>query len=148
RLYEETEGNPLFLLETLRDLFDRSYLVVSAEGRWRIAPDPLAPGESARTEEPENAALLARRLPVPATVQRVVHQRVSRLRQEDKQLLQCAAVIGRRFTFEVLRRSAGREIEATLAGVERLLAADLISAQAPPATFDFRHDKIREVVYE
>src|SRR5262249_34649661 len=38
QLYEETEGNPLFLLVTLRELFDQGYLVVNAERRWERAP--------------------------------------------------------------------------------------------------------------
>jgi regulation of enolase protein 1 (concanavalin A-like superfamily) len=149
RLHKETEGNPLFLLETVRDLFERGYLTRNEDGRWRIASeilvDQTASGEAAAVEK---GASLPWRLPIPNSVQRVVRQRVSRLCEADRQLLQCAAVIGRPFSFEALRRAAGREMEATLEGVEQLLAADLISAQAHPAAFDFRHDKIREVVYE
>jgi predicted ATPase len=149
RLYEEAEGNPLFLLETLRDRFEWDYLTVNEEGRWRIAPEPLAPSDtSARAGEVASGEMLARRLPLPATVQQVVRQRMSRLREEDRELLQCAAVIGRQFAFETLRRAAGRKLEPTLEGVERLLAAGLIRAKALSTAFDFSHGKIREVVYE
>jgi DNA-binding SARP family transcriptional activator len=149
RLYEESEGNPLFLLETLRDLFEREYLMVNEEGQWRIAPEPLAPsGMAAGAREGARGELVACRLPLSETVQQVVRQRVSRLQEEDRTLLQCAAVIGRQFTLETLGRAAGRELEPTLEGVERLLAADLIRTTVLPASFEFSHCKIREVVYE
>jgi DNA-binding SARP family transcriptional activator len=149
RLHEETEGNPLFLLEQVRVLFEEGYLTMSEEGRWRIASERLAlPEVESGTHGSAAGRSISRRLPLPPTVQRVVRQRVGRLSEEDRQLLACAAVIGRRFTFEALRRAAGREMEPTLAGLERLLAADLIRAQAQPAAFDFTHEKIREVVYE
>jgi DNA-binding SARP family transcriptional activator/regulation of enolase protein 1 (concanavalin A-like superfamily) len=149
RLHEETEGNPLFLLETVRDLFERGYLIRNEEGRWRIASEKLAQAETnGETREPGNGASLPWRLPIPETVQRVVRQRVSRLCDEDRQLLQCAAVIGRRFTFPALQRAMGQAMDPTMEGIERLLEWGLITARGQPAALDFTHDKIREVVYE
>jgi predicted ATPase/regulation of enolase protein 1 (concanavalin A-like superfamily) len=149
RLHQETEGNPLFVLETVRDLFERGYLEVGPEGRWRLTADPAAPPEAASDpSDPSRQKPLARRLPLPATVQRVVRQRVDRLGVEERELLECAAVIGRRFTFETLRRVVGQDVEPTLTLLERLLATGLIRAQAHPAALDFSHDKIREVIYE
>jgi DNA-binding SARP family transcriptional activator/regulation of enolase protein 1 (concanavalin A-like superfamily) len=131
RLYEETEGNPLFLLETLRDLFERGDLVVDPDGWWRLAVEQLSD-----------------RLPLPASVQRVVRQRVDRLGEEERELLQCAAVIGRPFSFETLRRALGRDVEPALALLERLMAASLIRVQSNPTALNFSHDQIRDVIYE
>jgi regulation of enolase protein 1 (concanavalin A-like superfamily) len=148
RLHKETEGNPLFLLETVRDLFERGYLIRNEEGRWRIASEKLAQsGTTGSTGKTEEGVPLAWRLPIPETVQRVVRQRVARLREEDRQLLQCAAVIGRRFIFPELQRAVDGPMDLTMEGVERLMTADLITARGQPAALDFTHDKIREVVY-
>ena len=53
RLQESTRGNPYFLLETLRYLFDAGELRIDAEGRWETAYDDAA---------------TYGRLPVPPTV--------------------------------------------------------------------------------
>jgi DNA-binding SARP family transcriptional activator len=145
QLYEETEGNPLFLLETLRCLFEQEYLTVNEEGCWWIASEAPAP---LGTRPPMDGEPLAGRLPLPSAVRWVVRHLVERLREEDRHLLQCAAVIGRRFTFETLLRATGQELEPTMATLERLLAADLIRAQAHPSAFDFSHGKIRDVLYD
>jgi DNA-binding SARP family transcriptional activator len=149
RLYEETEGNPFFLWEQLRALFEEGWPGLTEDGHWCVAGDRHTAstpeteiGDGARTE------LLTRPMPLPSTVRQAVRQRVSRLSEEDRRLLACAAVIGRRFTVETLRRAAGHELEATLTALERLLAADLIRAQSHPSVFEFSHDKIRAVLDE
>jgi predicted ATPase len=85
-------------------------------------------------------------LPLSPTVRAAVQQRASRLGEQDRQLLACAAIIGRRFPFETLRRAVGWEMEAVLAGVERLIGADFIRTQSEG--FDFVHDQIREAILE
>jgi DNA-binding SARP family transcriptional activator/regulation of enolase protein 1 (concanavalin A-like superfamily) len=147
RLHKETEGNPLFLLETVRDLFDRGLLVRNEDGRWRIASEILVDEAPNGETAIEKGVSLPWRLPIPDTVQRVVRQRVSRLPEADRQLLQCAAVIGRRFAFPALQRAMGQAMDPTMEGIERLMTAVLITARAHPAALDFTHDKIREVVY-
>jgi DNA-binding SARP family transcriptional activator len=137
RLLLETEGNPFFLLEQLRVLFEQGWLELTDEDRWRVASERLA--VLGLRGEP-----VAARLPLAPTVRAVVQQRVARLREEDRHLLACAAVIGRNFTFDTLRRAAGADVDTVLVGVERLLAAELIRTRADG--FDFSHDQIRESV--
>jgi DNA-binding SARP family transcriptional activator len=137
RLYAETAGNPFFLLEQLRVLFEQGWLEVTDEGRWRIASERLV-------ELGLGTGPITERLPLASSVSAAVQQRVARLLEEDRQLLACAAVIGRHFDFETLRRAVGVEIDTALAGVERLLNAELIRTRADG--FDFSHDQIREAV--
>src|SRR5262249_19621535 len=72
-LIARTEGNPFFLEESVRTLVETGVLVGE-------------PGAS-RLAKPFDS------LQVPATVQAVLAARIDRLAQEDKHLLQCAAVV-------------------------------------------------------
>jgi regulation of enolase protein 1 (concanavalin A-like superfamily)/tetratricopeptide (TPR) repeat protein len=135
RLHEESEGNPLIFWELVRQWSERGFLRMSPEGECQI-----------NAEAPEEG--LPGRLGPSAAVQAVVRQRLSRQGEAERALLAGAAVIGRRFTFEVLQRVTGTEPQVALAGLERLLAAALIDAPAGSDAYDFRHDKIREVVYD
>jgi predicted ATPase/DNA-binding SARP family transcriptional activator len=130
RLHRDTEGNPLILLESLRQWFDVGILEMTREGRWTGAPERIA----------------AVRLPPPQRVQKLMHDRIARLPPSDRELLECAAVIGRHFTYETLQRAAARPASETLDGLRRLLAAVLIVAPPDSAAFDFQHGKLREVV--
>lgn len=141
RLLAETEGNPFYLLEKLRQWFEAGLITVAADGAWGVADALLRPLGPRRLPDQDAA-----RLPPPAAVQAVLQQRVSRLSEEDQEALACAAIIGRRFSFEVLQRATGRDQEATLSSLERLLAADLIATSPRADAYDFRHDLIREVV--
>jgi regulation of enolase protein 1 (concanavalin A-like superfamily) len=156
RLHAESEGSPFIFWAILRQWFDQKILVASQESGWRVAAERLArfqidPHQSAieaecdRPREPRERA--CPRLPPPAAVQAVVRQRLARQREGDREILACAAVIGRRFTFETLRRATGQDAQALLGGLERLLTAALIHALPQTDTYDFQHDKFREVVY-
>ena len=73
-LIEQTEGNPLFLEESVRTLVE-SKALTGERGAYRLA-------------RPIDT------IQVPATVQTVLTARVDRLPRDEKRLLQCAAVIG------------------------------------------------------
>jgi DNA-binding SARP family transcriptional activator len=139
RLYAETEGNPFFLLEQVRVLFEEGWLELTDERRWRVASERLA--ELGLAKGP-----LTSQLPLSPTVRGAVQQRVALLQEQDQQLLACAAIIGRHFTFETLRLAIGWEMDAALGSVERLLGASFIRTRAEG--FDFQHDQIREAVLE
>jgi class 3 adenylate cyclase len=74
-LTERTEGNPLFLEESVRSLVETGALT-GERGAYRL-PVPLAS------------------IRVPATIQAVLAARIDRLPAEEKRLLQTAAVIGK-----------------------------------------------------
>src|SRR5205823_5880738 len=73
-LIARTQGNPLFLEESVRTLVETGVLV-GERGAYRL----VQPIES---------------LQVPATVQAILAARIDRLPPENKRLLQTAAVIG------------------------------------------------------
>jgi class 3 adenylate cyclase len=81
-LTARTGGNPLFLEEIVRTLVETGALV-GARGGYRLAK-PLGD------------------IHVPATVQAILAARIDRLPPEEKELLQCAAVVGNDVPYALL----------------------------------------------
>ncbi len=127
KLYRETEGNPLFVLETLNLLVEEGFLSESGE-QWELT----APTE---------------KIGVPSKVQEVIIRRISRLTREERKLLDHAAVCGHSFNLDTLRRTMSLdEIDV----LEKLVVIEkrhkLI--RSADSTFVFTHEKIREVIYD
>jgi len=87
----------------------------------------------------------AEALALPQRVRDVIGRRLERLVEGSRSLLSVAAVVGREFDFELLRRAAGFEEEATAHGVEELVRRRLLTATGD--RLDFTHHRIREVAY-
>jgi tetratricopeptide (TPR) repeat protein len=133
RLYQETEGNPFFLMETVKALFETG--TIRLEGRaWQ--------GDFARISEGE--------LPLPASVSDTILARVERLDESAQEAVRLATVLGREFDFELLSAVWRKDEEVTLEALDDLLRQRLISEGADEADADyvFTHHKIQEVVYE
>jgi ABC-type oligopeptide transport system substrate-binding subunit/DNA-binding SARP family transcriptional activator len=132
RLYTETEGNPFFLMELVRALFERQYLGLE-EGRWQ--------GDFARISQAD--------LPLPAGVSETIRARVRWLEDEVQEVLPLVAVLGREFDFELLDALWGRDEEATLEALDVLLRRRLIEegTGALGRDYAFTHHKIQEVIY-
>ncbi len=127
KLYTETEGNPLFVLETLNLLVHEGFLS-EREGEWELT----APAE---------------KIGIPSKVHEVIIRRISRLKREERKLLDFAAVCGHSFSPDTLRRTLGLDITEVF---EKLVSIEqrhrLI--RTTDSVFEFTHDKIREVMYE
>jgi ABC-type oligopeptide transport system substrate-binding subunit/DNA-binding SARP family transcriptional activator len=134
RLYQETEGNALFVAELIRSLLEAGWLIGDEAGRWQPAPGI----------DLENEAL-----GLPATAQAVIEARCHAAGSTGQRILRTAAVIGRTFTFDLLRRASGLGTEVLLDTLDVLLARQLVHEhlEADRGGYDFSHDKIREVIY-
>lgn len=121
---ERASGNPFFAEELVRDLAERGK-VCGTQGAYRLAAEIAD-------------------ISVPATLQAVIAARVDRLSSSAKRTLSAAAVIGSRFTTELV----------TALGIEpvvpELVIAELIDQVSftPRAEYAFRHPLIRAVAYE
>jgi adenylate cyclase len=121
---ERVAGNPFFAQEIVRDLSERG-AILGAHGSYQLA------GEVAD-------------ISVPATLQATIAARVDRLSLTAKRTLSAAAVIGSRFTPELL----------TVLGIDpildELVGAELIDQVGfvPRPEYAFRHPLIRAVAYE
>jgi DNA-binding SARP family transcriptional activator len=148
RLHRETDGNPFFLVALVKLLFEEGYLRYDEEQNWSVNPERILDPAAERDRSPEGlVASLIDRVPIPKTTQRLIEQRLTGLADAERELLEYAAVLGRRFTLPLLQQVSGREMRAALQSVGLLLKADLLEAQGQMSALDFRHGQIREVVY-
>jgi predicted ATPase len=102
-LYRETEGNPLFVVETAR---------------------AGLPGRDEAT---------ARRWPVPPTVQEVIAGRLDQLSAQARELAGVAATIGREFSFDVLAQVSGDDEETLVRGLDELWGRRVVREQGVDA---------------
>src|SRR5690606_22347309 len=116
-LRAETEGNPFFVTEILRDLAETGAISKRDDGRWRTP-----------------ARLHARGLPV--SVREVVVRRVERLGAGTRTALDTASIIGRDFEldllFELLGEDPARTFERLAPAVDNAAARRTSRWRRPP----------------
>jgi DNA-binding SARP family transcriptional activator len=86
---------------------------------------------------------------LPGEVRTVLEARLDGLGEIPRQLLGAAAVLGPSFGFDPVRATSGRGHEETVEALEDLTARGLVR-EVPGAdpTFEFSHQKLRELIYE
>ncbi len=128
QIHQRTEGNPFYLEEILNALVDSDILVFS-DGCWQMN---RAFGEA----------------DIPSTIHGIIASRMDQLDHQDRRILQEAAVIGRAFLYDILKRISVYA-EAVDDGLYRLERAGLIKPRAlqPEMEFMFKHALIQEVSY-
>jgi class 3 adenylate cyclase/tetratricopeptide (TPR) repeat protein len=128
-LIDRTEGNPLFLEESVRTLVETKALI-GERGAYRVAED-------------------ARTIQVPVTVQAILAARIDRLAPEDKRLLQAAAVIGKDVPFALLLAIAELGEEDLRRGLTHLQGAEFLyeTSLFPDLAYTFKHALTHEVTY-
>ncbi len=130
-LHDETEGNPFFIGETLRHLFETGALHWS-NGRW----------------VGDEATIIA--AGIPEGVREAIGRRLSRLSDDCQQTLVRAAVLGREFELDPLATMTGHDADTTLAHVEEALDARLVTETATSTGpgFSFSHALVRQTLYD
>jgi DNA-binding SARP family transcriptional activator/predicted ATPase len=81
---------------------------------------------------------------LPPRVQAVIELRLGQLSPAAREIVGLAGLIGREFTYEVLREASGRD-EASLVDVLDELWVRRIVGEQGASAYDFTHDRIREV---
>jgi transcriptional regulator with AAA-type ATPase domain/tetratricopeptide (TPR) repeat protein len=129
-LIERTEGNPLFLEESVRTLMETGALHGS-RGACRLA----APATS---------------IEVPATVQAILAARIDRLSPDDKGLLQAASVIGRDIPYSLLQSTVGLPEERLHQHLRVLQVGEFLYEKSSGADLEytFKHALTHEVAYD
>lgn len=128
RMYRETEGNPLFIVEGVR-----AGLYISqrqGEERGQYQSMGLLPHVSA----------------IPPTVHAVMTRRLAQLSAPASTVVAAAAAIGRDFHSEVLERASKLGEEEAASALDELLQRRIIRP-LQANTYDFTHDRLREVAY-
>jgi DNA-binding SARP family transcriptional activator len=122
-LYGETEGNPLFVVETVRAGLPDEVRGSASEG-YHCIPRPL-----------------------PSRIQDALMARVDQLSPSARALAELAATIGREFTFDLLREATDASEGVLVRGLDELWRSGIVREQGQDAYY-FSHDKLREVIYE
>ena len=111
-MFAETEGLPFFVVE---------YLNALAENGEQIATDG--------------------KLAIPASVRDLLHNRLVRIGETERQILQTAAAIGHSFDLGLVQAGSGRSADEAVTALEMLTSRGLLLDQT--AVYDFSHDKLR-----
>jgi tetratricopeptide (TPR) repeat protein len=125
------EGVPLYAVETARMLLDRGVIVRAGDGGYRVT------GAIAGLE-------------IPETLHALVAARLDGLSDEERRLVQQAAVLGKTFTLDGLAAVSGlghEPISKTLAGLAR---KELVAVQTDPRSpergqYGFVQDMVRTI---
>ncbi len=125
KLAEESGGNPLFVVESLRMLSEHESLVQDS-GRWRLSIDEVG---------------------IPTKIKDIILRRVSMLKPNQRRILDLASVIGDKFDVELLGAVLGQdslEVLETLNAVGQ--SSSLVCCEG--SIYEFDHAKSREAIYQ
>ena len=128
-ILDKTEGNPFFLEEVVQTLAEEGILV-GERGNYQLEKPP---------EE----------LHIPTTVQGVLASRIDRLESEEKEFLQTLSVIGKEFSFGLLKKVVDRPEEELGRLLYHLQEGEFIYEQPafPEPEYTFKHALTQEVAY-
>lgn len=131
RLTERTQGNPFYIEEVMRSLIDSGALQRNGDV-WSLTGglDDLA---------------------IPDSVEGVILARLDRLDERDREIVQVAAVIGRRFVYQVLSNLLPNPADLP-PRLTRLIEDNLVEpeefGESGGQSYVFRHALMRDVAYE
>jgi DNA-binding SARP family transcriptional activator len=128
RLQRATDGNPFFLIETLRHLFEQGQLRAEADGGWSTPFD----------EQTQDYA----ELPVPASVREAVLGRVRGLGDAARRLLEAASLAGDVFDPGLLEGVTPLAADTMVTTFEHAHAARLLAPHKDG--YRFAHDLVRQ----
>ena len=126
-LFQETEGNPLFMIESVR-------VGIVAAGAH--------PSESSQ----KHGKLLKSGRTLPPKVHAVLSARLAQLSPKAQEMAGLAATIGRAFSIELLGKAGNCKEDEMVSLLDELWQRQIIRPQGNDA-YDFSHDKLREVAY-
>jgi len=130
-LYQETEGNPLFIVETVR-----AQCEAHRQGKVR---DAWQSGKAGLLQSSAYPSL-------PPKVHAVIQARLAELASPTRELAGVAATIGRAFSFAVLGHACKQDAETILHGLDELCQRQIVRERSADS-YDFTHDKLREAAY-
>jgi predicted ATPase/predicted Ser/Thr protein kinase len=126
-LFSETEGNPLFVLETLK-LMKAEGVIYRDDGTYRLGESPQG-------------------LAVPSRVHDVIKRRLQRLDEEEHDILELASVEGEVFNSATVAECLGLNKIQLLKKLQRLEREHHV-IHTVERRYRFDHAKIRELLYQ
>ncbi len=130
QVYRETDGNPFFVAEMLRNLSESGTIYQDDSGRWTA-------------DDTEG------QLALPHSVRAVIGSRLARLGDDATKVLSTASVIGRDFNLDLLAAVTGVDEDELIDLLDQAQHAALV-AEVPgiPGRYSFAHALVQHTLYE
>jgi tetratricopeptide (TPR) repeat protein len=127
-IFDESQGNPFFVEELYRHLLEEGKLF-DASGQFRTDTN-------------------AEEIDVPENVRLIIGRRLERLDENEKRVLEAAAVIGRSFSFQLLAGISRIDIDELFTVIEKAQRMGIVvpSAEGPERPFTFGHELVRQTL--
>jgi len=144
-LFAHTGGQPLYLLETLKLLRERQWLVprLTAEGVFRLQPG--------RDLAAALAQMRSRRELLPSSVRTLIQTQLAKLSSAARQVVWASAVLGRPAPAPWLWQLAELGVQEGVEALEEAVKSGILREEEAgagrPASYRFSHDLVRDVVY-
>lgn len=129
-VWEASGGNPFLAVSTVRALVDEGVVRVSDAGWTRPAGEGPPP-------------------PMPEAWQ-LVKARLEGLPPHTREILELAAIVGRRFTADMLCVPPSEDVASARVHLDAMEARRILRSDRSNGVvyYDFAHDRLREAVYE
>jgi hypothetical protein len=127
-IFEESQGNPFFVEEVYRHLLEEGKVFDEA-GQFRT---------NIKVDESD----------VPESVRLVVGRRLERLGYSEKRVLAAAAVVGRKFSFQLLNAISRSHVDELFTVIEKAQRMGIIvaSSKGSESPFTFTHELVRQTL--
>jgi pimeloyl-ACP methyl ester carboxylesterase len=126
-IHEKTEGNPFFILETIKFLINKKLLTLKGE-KWEFTK---------KLSEIE----------LPYSIRDVLSRRIYILTEEERDVLDCASVMGNEFTSDLIEDVTGFNRLQVLKRLNRIERKYQL-IHSFNETYRFDHSRIREFLYQ
>lgn len=138
-LQQQTEGNPLFVVETLHHA-----LAVPLANKRALHDLPPSLDHLSQMLQPAGGETVA---PLPPKMLAVIKARLAQLSASAYSLAEAASVIGRSFTIPVLQQVSGMAEDGLITAVDEMWRRRIVRDQEGDV-YDFTHGKLRQVAYQ
>jgi tetratricopeptide (TPR) repeat protein len=125
KLASESHGNPLFVVETLRMLYQQRNLS-KKNGQWSLCVDNFV---------------------VPRKVRDVILRRLETLKPNQRKILDVASVVGEKFNPKLVAAAVSRDNADVLIALNEIAKRTLM-VHSEGNGYRFEHEKIREMLYQ
>lgn len=132
RMFDETEGNPMFIEEVMKTMMSEGRLLLEDEV-WEL-------------DERSRLSTSAGGSQVPVTVRDAVRRRLKGLSGQDEDILRYAALIGYRFPFSALAESCGVPELELLERLMKMVQKRILAEDEESDYFRFYNHPIAEVM--
>ncbi len=125
KLAEESQGNPLFVVESLRMLHERNSLILERD-QWRLTSDAIG---------------------IPPKIKDIILQRLGALLRNQRNVLDAASVIGEKFDAELLASVLGQD-SIEIIKILDSIAKDTSLVGCEGELYRFDHARTRDAIYD